>query len=342
MRQALAYTLIVTLSLLWLAGCSSNVQRWLGTQGVLPDDYRYGDLYRLSNLSRFKAGRSTCFRQAHTLRPRVHLYVIGDSFLEETRIKKEDFGVEKYTYLHWKDSTQIVLDSNAVNLLLIETVERHAREHLAKAIRNYRVGNSQPETKAAKKDWLDFVFPTNVEEKLERLLFSNDIALYFRELKAELAYRWFGRLNDQVAISKDGLHLFTSMDTDTTTNRSSYSHLSDAELRQLAISAQESKLFYQNAGFDGVIFSIIPNKASILAPFDGNYNHLVEKLESRLSDSVISVYGIFTQNPSDFYEKSDSHWNCLGENTWLKQANLLIDKQLSQKIQTYPSIQTAK
>ena len=285
MRQALAYTLIVTLSLLWLAGCSSNVQRWLGTQGVLPDDYRYGDLYRLSNLSRFKAGRSTCFRQAHTLRPRVHLYVIGDSFLEETRIKK-DVIIEN-------------LDdhSNAVNLLLIETVERHAREHLAKAIRNYRVGNSQPETKAAKKDWLDFVFPTNVEEKLERLLFSNDIALYFRELKAELAYRWFGRLNDQVAISKDGLHLFTSMDTDTTTNRSSYSHLSDAELRQLAISAQESKLFYQNAGFDGVIFSIIPNKASILAPFDGNYNHLVEKLESRLSDSVISVYGIFTSSP---------------------------------------------
>jgi hypothetical protein len=336
MQRLLSYLLIILLSAIWMVGCSAHLQTYLSQQGMLPDDYRYGDLYRLSNLSAFKQSRTTCKRTPASPRLPIHLYVVGDSFLEKQRISLQDFGVQRYTYTHWKDTLKVQLDTAAVNVLLLETVERHSREHLAARIRNYEIGIA-PTLPSRSPDWLDMVFPNKVEEKLERLLFSNDIALFFRELKADLNYRLFGRVNDQVAISKGGKAIFTSMDTDTTQIRSSYKALNNSELHTLVQHLNEAQVYYQKQGFDAVLMSVIPNKASILAPEDGSYNHLIERLEQHphLQVPAVSVYGAFAQDRQRYYERSDSHWNCAGEQLWLNEANRHLKTVFTQKTFRY-------
>ena len=67
--------------MLWGGGLSSTVSRWLYGMGVIADDYRYGDLYRLSALPQFKQVQPVCElvnRSSDTAA--TQLYLIGDSF----------------------------------------------------------------------------------------------------------------------------------------------------------------------------------------------------------------------------------------------------------------------
>ena len=46
---------------------------------------------------------------------------------------------DKYTYLHWANSSQIKLDTNYHNILILESVERTAREHFSEKVDNYQI-----------------------------------------------------------------------------------------------------------------------------------------------------------------------------------------------------------
>ncbi len=79
-------------------------------------------------------------------------------------------------------------------------------------------------------------------------------------------------------------------------------------------------------GFSEVYCSIIPNKTSIVASDLGNYNHLVERVESFPNAKIqfLSVWKEFNQNASKIYLKGDTHWTCFGENLWVEKVNRLF------------------
>ncbi|HEY0108148.1 MAG TPA: hypothetical protein VGB67_00905, partial [Fibrella sp.] len=128
--KSIAFIILLAVCLLWVGGCSKTVMHALYQTNIIADDYRYGDLYRLSNLPQFKDPVTPCpSRHVASDSARTHLYVIGDSFTEPERLGKQDFPISYYRRVQWGNQATVQLDTSAHNVLLIESVERHFREH---------------------------------------------------------------------------------------------------------------------------------------------------------------------------------------------------------------------
>jgi len=328
--------LILALALLvFLAGVSSPVLRWFYEVGLVADDYRYGDLYRLANLPQFKAREQPCppGHPANAPRLPIDLYLIGDSFTEPERIGPGDFPVQRYHNTHWAKQSAIQLDPNRTNVLILETVERHFREHFAQAVLNLRVvadTTRLPAPPAEKPNWAtrihgleETIAPPGTEERLENLLFSNDFFLWFKELKASLNLRWFDRTNPKVSLVGGGNQLVYALDTDSTAIHASFTPLSDRELNSLVDSVNQVAERYRRLGFDQVYLSIIPNKVSLVDPQYGTYNRLIERVQQHpaLRVPVIDAYTPMRESREPVYAPSDSHWNCRGRAIWLEAVN---------------------
>lgn len=333
--KTLRILLLLFFSTLWFLGCSPDILRQLNKAGVIPDDYRYGDLYRVSNLPEFKERQEICPKEFTADAPKlpVNLYLIGDSFTDEERIGKQDFVAQNYTRVHWAHTKKIALDRTKKNVLIIQTVERHFRDHFAQAVRNLEV--TTPTGLAAPPKnigfWKSFnqIFPVNTEEVLESFLFGNDFAFQFKEIKATLNQSIFGRTNDLVSFSKDKKYILLNLDTDSTRIYSSFTKLYDNEVDSLIMELDRTQKHYLAAGFDEVILSIVPNKATILAQNDGEYNHLIERIQTNknLSIDFIGVYDAFVNSKSKLYLKGDSHWNCAGQRIWINKVNQKLKKK---------------
>ena len=319
------YSILVVALLFWGGGLSSTVSRWLYQVGVIADDYRFGDLYRLSALPQFKQEPPVCAasnRSSDTAS--THLYLIGDSFSEPQRLSKADFRVSHFQRVAWDNQQRVQLDSTKRNILLIETVERHFREHFAKPVNELVLDadtTHAPALPQTLRQRLSHEFHrTDIEERLESALFSQDWAFWFKELKARLTLAWFDRANASVSLSKNHDHLFLNLDTDTTkVLNASFSPLTDREVNTLVDSVNAVANRYRQRGFDGVYLSIIPNKATILETERQDYNHLIERVQAnpRLRVPTINVYTAYRQSPQPPYLKSDTHWNCEGRALWL-------------------------
>lgn len=323
----LRYTVLLIALVLWGGGLSSTVSHWLYGMGVIADDYRFGDLYRLSALPQFKLAQPVCppsHRSSDTAS--THLYLIGDSFTESQRLSQSDFRVSHFQRVSWGNQQRIQLDPHKRNVLLIESVERHFRQHLAHPVSEFVVEKDtiragSPKLSLTQRFSEDF-HRTDVEERLESTLFSQDWAFWFKELKAALTLNWFDRANTKVSLSQDHTNLFLHLDTDTTLHEvSSFSKLGDQEVNALVDSVNAVAKYYQRLGFDEVYMSIIPNKASILETNRSDYNHLVERIQGnpRLAVPTINIYDSFKRAPSSPYLKSDTHWTCEGRSIWLEQ-----------------------
>ena len=314
---------------LWFLGCSPEILRKLNKAGILSDDYRYGDLYRLSNLPQFKDKFETCPKEFTAVSPKlpVDLYLIGDSFTDEERVSKYDLLAQNYTRVHWAKTKRVALDTTKKNVLLIQTIERHFKEHFAQIVRNFEVTNPNDLAKPKKKlgFWESFnqIIPTNTEEILESFLFGNDYGLPFKELKATLNNLAFSRTSDLVSFSKNKKHIFLSLDTDTTRIFTSFNKLPNAEVDSIIAQINRTQKHYLAAGFDKVILSIIPNKATILAQNDGVYNHIIERIQTneKLTVDYIDTYTPFFERKSGLYQKGDSHWTCAGQRIWTNAVN---------------------
>ncbi|MFN3489444.1 MAG: hypothetical protein ACK4YV_09935, partial [Emticicia sp.] len=124
-------TLIVFL-LLWYLGFSGSTAKWLHEKGITKDDYRYGDLYRMSNLAQFKEPLEQCPVPQNLPSGNTSLIIMGDSFTEKERIEKNHFkGLSSYNRYFITDTVNVKLDESKRNILIIETVERHFRERFA-------------------------------------------------------------------------------------------------------------------------------------------------------------------------------------------------------------------
>ncbi|GAB4016077.1 hypothetical protein [Spirosoma koreense] len=325
--RILRYLVLVIALIFWGAGLSTTVAHWLYSLNVIVDDYRFGDLYRLSTLPQFKVKQPECppsHRSSDTAS--THLYLIGDSFSEPQRLGQSDFRVSHFDRVAWERPERIQLDPTKRNVLLIESVERHVREHFARPVTEFVVEADTSQTPTPRPAWYKRIYAdfhrTDVEERLESALFSRDWAFWVKELKAKLTLDWFGRAYTSVSLSNDRRHVFLHSDTDTTKAKvlnSSFSPLSDQEVSKLVAHINATADQYRKLGFDAVYLSLIPNKASILEPNRGAYNHLIERIQTdpTLRVPVINTYDAFRQNASAVYLKSDTHWTCEGRAIWL-------------------------
>jgi hypothetical protein len=341
----------IILVFLWLAfaiGASSPFYFSLIRAEILPNYERYGDLYRFANLPQFKQLQPECERKFSkmdtSLKQKVALYTVGDSFLEEWRVNFKDFPYKFYKNIHWHDEKiQTILDTTLTNILVLECAERHSRERFGTVPLNYKIVKdyeSEPWVPRNRfqrvgdfiqsnwKTFKKYSFTPETPDHLEHLLFSYDWMLPLKELKASMNMNWFDRVNTSASLSKDRKHLFYFKDTDTTLINSSYSKLTDNEIDSMVHNMDSTVKAYKAAGFDQVFISIIPSKASILAPNDGVYNHLIERFEAKATGKfpIIDIYKQYSENRSKVFEFNETHWTCFGKNIWLTNTTNLIDE----------------
>ena len=323
----LRYLVLVIALVLWAGGLSGTVLHWLFQSGVVVDDYRFGDLYRLSGLPQFKQAQPVCpaTKLSGDTAP-AHLYIIGDSFSEEQRIGQADFWVSHYQRVAWDHRQRAQLNPAKRNVLILESVERHFREHFAIPVTELAVETDTtrpPARREPLRQRLSREFHrSDVEERLESTLFSQDWAFWFKELKARLTYHWFNRVSTGVSVSTDGRHLFLRSDTDTSKVRnSSFARLTDREVNALVDSVNAVADRYERLGFDEVYLSIIPNKASILETGRSDYNRLIERVQRspKLRVKIIDIFSLYRNAKPSPYMLSDTHWNCTGRAIWLDQ-----------------------
>ncbi|GAB2542337.1 hypothetical protein [Spirosoma aerophilum] len=321
----LRYTCLLIALILWGGGLSSSLLHGLFDMGVVVDDYRFGDLYRLSALPQFKQAPPVCTpsnRSSDTAS--THLYLIGDSFTEPQRLSISDFRVSHFQRVAWDFKQRVQLNPTKRNILLIESVERHVREHFARSVGEFIVETDTtriPTPELPLKQRISNEFHrSDVEERLETALFSRDWAFWFKELKASLTLEWFGRENSSVSLSKDHAYLFLRSDTDTSKKQlSSFAPITNSEIDVFVDSLNRVAHRYRKLGFDAVYLSVIPNKASILETNRGNYNHLIERIQQhpKLQVPTINTFESFKNSRQTPYLKSDTHWNCEGREQWL-------------------------
>jgi hypothetical protein len=331
MKTASRFLALFIFAGLWMVGCQPSLVQKLYEAGLIQDDYRYGDLYRLSNLPQFKQKIEPC-SSAKLSTQAVHLYIIGDSFTEPTRVDSSTFVAQQYTYLNWDAAPKTIkLDTNVTNILLFQTVERHLRDHLAKPIHNFEIQQTPLINTVQNQLPIGWVaefekIQKNINERLESFLFSGDFFLWFKEQKARFNHYFFDRTNHQVTVTKDGKHLLFDWDTDSSRSTSSFSQLSDDELNKIVTVANNSRNHYLEHGFDEVLLSVVPNKTSIVAPDLGLYNHALERfqLHPQLQVPLIDIWSDFSTNATQVYYKSDTHWNCKGQQMWVDKVNTAI------------------
>ncbi|UTA66408.1 hypothetical protein [Emticicia sp. 21SJ11W-3] len=322
--KILKYTALVVFALLWLPGFSPNVARWLAQKGFVKDEYRYGDLYRFSNLAQFRVPNQQCVpAPVKVTSPNTALYLIGDSFTEPARMTAADFKTGTFQRFFIGDTSFIKLDRTKKNILIIETVERHFRERFAQPYANLVTG--KPSTRqAARKMLLNardvFWYST---ERHEAVLFSSDFFLKIKEWKAGLNETFFNRSDSHVVLSADKKRIFFEMDARPDGITSSFDRVSDSEISRLVENVNRTYDFYKKNGFDEVYLSIAPNKSSVLGKDLGNYNRLIERVQQHpgLKAPYFDIYTPFSSSKKMLYDVGDTHWNCEGKQIWLDAVN---------------------
>ncbi|NIJ52067.1 hypothetical protein [Dyadobacter arcticus] len=328
------YLFLILACIIWIIGLSPSLYSKIVSLGFIEDGYQYGDLYRLSNLSAFRDPREQCTDYVPPTKAsagkKVHLYTIGDSFTEKQRIGKQDFVVDSYTYVKWDNFLHIKLDTTETNILLLESVERHFRQKMATPIRTLIADTATFEAKyeeARVMQKLDNAFKASLtHDRLDGLLFQNEIFLTLKQWKADFNRAVFGRVNNSVTAVNGGRDLVYYMDTDTTITSSFY-ELSQSEVDTIVTNVNKSADFADSLGFNQVILSIIPNKVSVLDPEYQHYNGLIERVyhHPRLQVPHIDVLADYRKMGRAAYLRGDSHWTCDGRALWLNRVNTLIN-----------------
>ncbi len=321
----LRYFIISVAVVFWLGGLSGTVSHWLYNTGVIADDYRNGDLYRMSALPQFREPAPVCPpANRDTDTARTHLYILGDSFSEEQRLSQDDFRVSYYRRAKWDTPPlRVQLDPSRRNVLLIESIERHFRGHFVRPVREVVVVRDTITSPApALTVWQRFkedIHWSDVEERLASALFSQEWAFWFKEQKARLTLDWFNRASVNVSLSKNDQHIFLNSDTDAATPLSSFSELSDREVNAVVDSINATADYYKQLGFDEVYLSIIPNKVTIVESKRDVYNQLIPRIQNHpnLRVPTINVYDAYKRAAVSPYLIGDTHWTCAGRAMWL-------------------------
>ena len=332
-KNVLKYLVLIISIFFWIQAYSPFVYKEIGGKwGLFPDDYRYGDLYRLSLLPQFKENAYECphSKIPDSERKNIHLFVIGDSFTELPKVNIRDFSIKNYSYVHWGKQSEYKLDTTQKNILILETVERTFKDHFSEVANNFTNEKTIEENLTVKQklgkqieDLEATIVPKGTEERLEHTIFNYDFFLWFREIKALINLKFFNRTEDEVVLSKDKSNIFYEDEADSTNYHSAFYPVNQKEIDLFIRNVNLTREKYLKMGFDEVYLSIIPNKVSILSTDLGKYNHLTKRIQAdiKLETPIIDVYSNYIKSPKIFYLKSDTHWNCEGRAVWLEKVN---------------------
>ncbi len=322
-------------------GLSEQLQRKLHTRGLIPDQYRFGDLYNISNLAQFK---ETQWAQTDGLgqsdRPGyrsqgVDLYTIGDSFTT----MDTSFYAGRRNHHIWlgTEVDTITLDPQVRSILVIEVIERtiqeRLREHYAELYihrgfqirgKNAAVARATPETRG---NFWENTLNREINQRLEFMLFNSDLALKCKEMKAGLMLSWFGRTHPGSLISRDRRFLFYEVEASRQSGLSPFILLTDADIDSVALNMNRIRAHYLNAGFAEVYFCLIPNKVTVCEPARHPHNNQIQRIEQNphLTTPLLKLHNQLLRHP-EWFHKSDGHWNASGKRLWLKYVNEMVMK----------------
>lgn len=346
----LKWALLLTSGGMLLVALTPRIQQWLDRHGFIPDQYTYGDLYNVSNLKAFK---ELDFTQNDALtdadKPThysdVHLYTIGDSF---TKMDTSYYagGRNVHVWIGGNSGIDVTLDKTKKNILVIQFIERVLQERLyypefKEIYMDEGITTGGQQTMVPKKskpsslsEWIMVRFGSEINQRLEFLLFNRWPFILFKEAKAQLTLDAFGRVLG-ANISQDKKHLFYQLEADTTFTLSAFRHISDKRLDTLVTNLNTMRQHYLNMGFNEVYVCLVPNKVTIQNPTYGVYNHQIERIEAnpRLKAPVISMIDTLRQHPN-WYHLGDGHWNRNGKRFWLRQVNGLVARWSDEREKT--------
>lgn len=351
MQKLLAFLVFIFCALTMYLTSSNTGMKWvtrdrysrIGALGA--DKYLYGDLYGLTYLSKFKKVKDTNFVSMPAIDQKANsdtakLFILGDSYLYS--FFKEDpryyMGINQVQFIRWSvaNPVEIIPSKNKKNILLIESVERNMSGlfnlNSVKA-RLDRAEATYPELTIRQKiafvaSEIDRVIKKNVyhnslEANIEFAWFNFGFLEPFKEFKADFNLNFFGRVDKEVAISKDQNFLYLAETINPAHVGSSFSDVSEAQIKSQVSELNAIQDYYKAKGFKEVIFSIIPNPVSVLKTENKPDNHLVQRIKSHpdFKGKLMDATEDLSKNAASNFFTSDSHWNQRGAKIWLDQFN---------------------
>jgi hypothetical protein len=339
-RLPLRYLLVMSSTIILIVGLSKTIQRSIYATGLVPNQYRYGDLYNTSCLKEFKEvdfkanSELSLADKPQTRFKNVDLYTIGDSF---TPMDTSFYAGDK-NYHIWLGVNQETakLDPAKNSILVIEIIERPIQERLRNDFRKLYIDKGfitkqKPDSvlplPSPKASYMLTRFGDQINERLEFLLFNYDLILELKELKSLLMLYWFNRTHPGAVISKDQQFLFYDIEANPRSPLSSFHSLTPTDIDSVVNNMNIIREHYLRMGFTEVYFCLIPNKTTVCAPSLATYNGQISAIEShpRLQTPILSVIKSITSNPSWFH-RGDGHWNAHGKRFWLRTVNGLVEK----------------
>lgn len=334
----LRWASIAVVALIVLIGFIPAWQRELARRRWIADQYQYGDLYNKTNATQFREQNFRTTDQLDstdlplTKQAGVHLYTIGDSF---TDIDTAYYAAEKNVHVWIGRGPQAIhLDSTKRNVLVIQIIERVLQERFhGEPSRLYTTQALVDSTcikppAAAPPNLLGSVletrFGSDLNSRLEFMLFNNKYALRAKEWKAAMLLNWFDRASG-ARLSASKQHAFYDIEVDTMARLSSFRHLAQTDIDTVVNQINAVTAYYRQLGFTEIYLTLIPNKSTVLAPTLGTYNHQIERIERhpKLEPVVISTYNTIRRHPS-WYHQGDGHWNQQGRRYWMRLVNGLV------------------
>ena len=341
-----ALTLYLTSSNAGMKWITQDRYSRIGAFGA--DKYLYGDLYGLTYLSKFKIIKDTNFVSLPAKDQKVNsdtanLFILGDSYLYS--FFKEDpryyANISQVKFIRWDvaNPIEIIPARNQKNILLIESVERNmsglfnlnsvkARLDRAEAVQSelnarQKIAHFFAEIDEGIKENL---YHKSLEANIEFAWFNFGFWESLKELKADFNLNFFGRVDKEVAISKDQNFLYLAETLNPNNPGSSFSDISEKKLKAQVSELNRIQDYYKARGFDEVIFSIIPNPVSVLKTENRPDNLLIQRIKSHPDFKVklMDATEDLSKNAKSNFFTSDSHWNQKGAKIWLDQLNRQI------------------
>jgi hypothetical protein len=99
-----------------------------------------------------------------------------------------------------------------------------------------------------------------------------------KELKANINYKLFNRVDKGVAVSTDKKRLLVNSTVDTASTLSDFRNISHKEIGTLIGNLDAANHYYRSIGFKKVILTIIPNAVSVYDENRMPYNRLLERV----------------------------------------------------------------
>ncbi|MET3979689.1 hypothetical protein ABIB62_002278 [Mucilaginibacter sp. UYP25] len=295
------------------------------------DRWQYGDLYGICFLPeyRLKLTPFKIYNNRDGKKPTNKiLYIIGDSFTADKIFDDTFTGFDKVIFSDRRfPFGPIKPDTSKQNYLIMEFSELNTAGYRSK--KSFEITNAADLPTGPKPVGIfqridNIIFNKDLNKNVELLLFDDKVFSPAKEVKASFNYHILGRLPKEVAVSTDKKRLLLNMTVDTTSPKSVFIPLTDTEIDSVSASLAADQQRYLSLGFKKVFLSVIPNAASVYDAHRFTYNHLLQRLESRSSTPIISVYGLFKQDNRNLYSPSDAHWNDLGYGIWVRKVNEIL------------------